>query len=120
MCRNIATFNEKSHLTRAVDLRIGKNRDATLRDVRDLSARLAVCDIPAAVARHRGSRESIAAPPHLPAATGATTCTRENLRFRILRATYSSKRLAASRSRSYRLVTGNGGNQDSRRTIQSS
>ena len=33
-------------------------------------------------------------------------------------ATYSSKRLAASRLRSYRLVSGNGGNQDSRRTIQ--
>ena len=32
--------------------------------------------------------------------------------------TYSSKRLVASRSRSYRLVSGNGGNQDSRRTIQ--
>ena len=35
-----------------------------------------------------------------------------------VRATYSSKRLVASRSRSYRLVSGNGGNQDSRRTIQ--
>ncbi len=33
-------------------------------------------------------------------------------------ATYSSKRPVASRSRSYRLVSGNGGNQDSRRTIQ--
>jgi len=31
---------------------------------------------------------------------------------------YSSNRLVASRSRSYRLVSGNGGNQDSRRTIQ--
>jgi hypothetical protein len=31
---------------------------------------------------------------------------------------YFSKRLVASRSRSYRLVSGNGGNQDSRRTIQ--
>ena len=35
-----------------------------------------------------------------------------------VRASYSSKRLVASRSRSYRLVSGNGGNQDSRRTIQ--
>src|SRR5688572_26652058 len=35
-----------------------------------------------------------------------------------VRATYSSKRPLASRSRSYRLVSGNGGNQDSRRTIQ--
>ncbi|WP_437804458.1 hypothetical protein [Sorangium sp. So ce693] len=35
-----------------------------------------------------------------------------------VRATYSSKRPVASRSRSYRLVSGNGGNQDSRRTIQ--
>ncbi len=35
-------------------------------------------------------------------------------------ATYSSERPVASRSRSYRLVTGNGGNQDSRRTVQSS
>ena len=34
------------------------------------------------------------------------------------RATYSSKRPVTSRSRSYRLVSGNGGNQDSRRTIQ--
>ncbi|WP_236617105.1 hypothetical protein [Litchfieldella anticariensis] len=33
-------------------------------------------------------------------------------------ATYSSKRPVASRSRSYRFVSGNGGNQDSRRTIQ--
>ena len=33
-------------------------------------------------------------------------------------APYSSKPLLASRSRSYRLVSGNGGNQDSRRTIQ--
>ena len=32
--------------------------------------------------------------------------------------TYSSVRRVASRSRSYRLVSGNGGNQDSRRTIQ--
>ena len=39
-------------------------------------------------------------------------------RLRTVRATYSSKRLVASRSRSYRLVSGNGGNQDSRRTIQ--
>jgi len=31
---------------------------------------------------------------------------------------YSSERPVASRSRSYRLVSGNGGNQDSRRTIQ--
>src|SRR5512143_2440472 len=31
---------------------------------------------------------------------------------------YPSKRPAASRSRSYRLVSGNGGNQDSRQTIQ--
>ena len=31
---------------------------------------------------------------------------------------YSSKRPVPSRSRSYRLVSGNGGNQDSRRTIQ--
>ena len=38
--------------------------------------------------------------------------------LRTVRATYSSKRLVASRSRSYRLVSGNGGNQDSRRTIQ--
>jgi hypothetical protein len=38
----------------------------------------------------------------------------------VVRATYSSKRPVASRSRSYRLVSGNGGNQDSRRTIQSS
>jgi hypothetical protein len=30
----------------------------------------------------------------------------------------TSKRPVASRSRSYRLVSGNGGNQDSRRTIQ--
>jgi hypothetical protein len=36
----------------------------------------------------------------------------------LFRATYSSKRPVASRSRSYRLVSGNGGNQDSRRTIQ--
>ena len=41
-------------------------------------------------------------------------------RLRIVRATYSSKRPVASRSRSYRLVSGNGGNQDSRRTVQSS
>jgi len=34
---------------------------------------------------------------------------------RTVRATYSSKRSVASRSRSYRLVSGNGGNQDSRR-----
>ena len=34
------------------------------------------------------------------------------------RATYSSKRPAGSRLRSYRLASGNGGNQDSRRTIQ--
>lgn len=39
-------------------------------------------------------------------------------RLRTVRATYSSKRPVASRSRSYRLVSGNGGNQDSRRTIQ--
>jgi hypothetical protein len=39
-------------------------------------------------------------------------------RLRTVRATYSSKRLVASRSRSYRLVSGNGGNQDSRRMIQ--
>jgi hypothetical protein len=39
-------------------------------------------------------------------------------RDRTVRATYSSKRPVASRSRSYRLVSGNGGNQDSRRTIQ--
>jgi hypothetical protein len=37
---------------------------------------------------------------------------------RIIRATYPSNRPVASRSRSYRLVSGNGGNQDSRRTIQ--
>ncbi|PWJ82282.1 hypothetical protein C7441_10950 [Pseudaminobacter salicylatoxidans] len=36
------------------------------------------------------------------------------------RATYSSKRLVASRSRSYRLASGNGGNHASRRTVQSS
>ena len=36
------------------------------------------------------------------------------------RLTYSSERPVASRSRSYRLVSGNGGNQDSRRTVQSS
>jgi hypothetical protein len=36
----------------------------------------------------------------------------------LTRATYSSKRPVRSRSRSYRLVSGNGGNQDSRRTIQ--
>jgi hypothetical protein len=41
-------------------------------------------------------------------------------RVRTVRATYSSKRPVASRSRSYRLVSGNGGNQDSRRTVQSS
>ena len=35
-----------------------------------------------------------------------------------VRATYASKRPVASRSRSYRLVSGNGGNQDSRRMIQ--
>jgi len=34
----------------------------------------------------------------------------------ITEATYSSKRPVASRSRSYRLVSGNGGNQDSRRS----
>src|ERR1700682_2511092 len=34
---------------------------------------------------------------------------------RTVRATYSSKRPVVSRSRSYRLVSGNGGNQDSRR-----
>jgi len=39
-------------------------------------------------------------------------------RVRTDRVTYSSKRPVASRSRSYRLVSGNGGNQDSRRTIQ--
>src|SRR6478736_1826095 len=33
-------------------------------------------------------------------------------------AAYSSKRLAESRSRSYRLASGKGGSQDSRRTIQ--
>jgi hypothetical protein len=33
-------------------------------------------------------------------------------------AIYFSERLVASRSRSYRLVSGNGGSQDSRRTIQ--
>jgi hypothetical protein len=37
-----------------------------------------------------------------------------------VRATYSSERPVASRSRSYRFVSGKGGNQDSRRTIQSS
>ena len=36
------------------------------------------------------------------------------------RPTYSSRRPVASRSRSYRLSSGNGGNQDSRRTIQRS
>lgn len=35
-------------------------------------------------------------------------------------AAYSSKRPVASRSRSYRFVSGNGGSQDSRRTVQSS
>ncbi len=38
--------------------------------------------------------------------------------FQRLAVTYSSKRPVASRSRSYRLVSGNGGNQDSRRWIQ--
>jgi hypothetical protein len=37
-----------------------------------------------------------------------------------VRATYDSERPVASRLRSYRLVSGNGGNQDSRRTVQSS
>src|SRR5947208_10968806 len=36
----------------------------------------------------------------------------------VVLATYSSKRPVASRSRSYRRLSGNGGNQDSRRTIQ--
>ena len=40
------------------------------------------------------------------------------LPLRNVHATYSSRRLVASRSRSYRRVSGNGGNQDSRRTIQ--
>src|ERR1700735_5044825 len=38
--------------------------------------------------------------------------------LRTVRATYFSKRPVASRSWSYRLVSGNGGNQDSRRTTQ--
>ncbi|MGH8167999.1 MAG: DUF222 domain-containing protein [Woeseiaceae bacterium] len=40
--------------------------------------------------------------------------------LRTVCAPYSSKRPVASRSRSYRLVSENGGNQDSRRTVQSS
>ena len=47
------------------------------------------------------------------------TCASSARRFND-RPTYSSKRPVASRSRSYRLVSGNGGNQDSRRTVQSS
>ena len=42
----------------------------------------------------------------------------EWVKLRSVRATYSSKRPVASRSRSYRLVSGNGGNQDSRRMVQ--
>jgi hypothetical protein len=45
---------------------------------------------------------------------------RRHRRPRTVRATYFSKRPVASRSRSYRLASGNGGNQDSRRTVQSS
>ncbi|MFZ5791170.1 MAG: hypothetical protein ACOY3L_10765 [Pseudomonadota bacterium] len=53
----IATFNEKGHFIGVVDLRIEKNRDSILRDMRDLSARLAVRDIPAAVANLRRQLE---------------------------------------------------------------
>jgi hypothetical protein len=67
---------------------------------------------------------------HAPRSTDDSEAARIGVRARVqrpeishrtrppVRATYSSKRPVASRSRSYRLVSGNGGNHDSRRTIQ--
>ena len=44
-----------------------------------------------------------------------------HLKYRVVSMNpYSSERPVASRSRSYRLVSGNGGSQDSRRMTQSS
>jgi len=75
------------------------------------------------------STATVARSAHLPTASSSTATTGpETAAFEIGGLAYAapfvpptpSKRPVASRSRSYRLVSGNGGNQDSRRTIQSS